>query len=102
MYLLSRSSCSHTLAFSRISASGIDLRGDLVSGYSCKLVPSSIPGYNFAVLHCTRFQPTSWISSHFPVGASVAKVEILGMLQEILFVLSIGILRFCGDLWSTL
>ena len=72
MYFLSRSSCSHTLASSGISASGIDLRGDLVSGSSCKLVPSGISGNSFAMLHCTWFQPTSWISSHFTAGASFA------------------------------
>ena len=102
MYFLSRSSCSCTLVSSGISASGIDLRGDLVLGSSCKLVPSSISGNNFAVLHCTWFQLSSWISSHFPAGTSVAIGQFLDMLQKLLFMLNIEIFRFCGVLWLTL
>ena len=71
-------------------------------GSSCMLVPSGICGNNFALLHCTWFQPTSWISSHFPIGASVAKGELLDIPQKLLFVLSMGIFKFCGVLWLTL
>ena len=82
--------------------SGIDLRGNLVLGSNCKLVPSGISGNNFAVLHCIWFQLTSWISSHFPASDSVVIGEFQDMLQNLLFVLNIGIFRFCGVLWSTL
>ena len=82
MYFLSRSSCSCTLASSGMSASGIDLRGDLVSDSSCKLVPSDISGNNFVVLACLWFHPTSWISSCFAAGASVAIGEFLDMLKN--------------------
>ena len=82
MYFWSRGSCSCTLASSGMSAFGIDLRGDLVLGSFYRLVPSSISGNNFALLHCTWFQLTSWISLHFPAGISVAKGEHLEMLQK--------------------
>ena len=101
-YFWSSSSCSCAFASSGISAFGIDLRGDLVLGSSCRLVPSSISGNNFALLHCTWFQLTFWISSHFSASASVAKGEILDILQKLLFVLSMGIFKFCGVLWLTL
>ena len=81
MYFLSRHSCSCTLASSRMSASGIDLKGDLVSGSSCRLVPSSICGNNFALPYCIWFQLTPMIPSHFPAGASVANGEHLEILQ---------------------
>ena len=82
MYVWSTSSCSCALASSGMSASVIDLSGALVWGSSCRLVPSGISGNNFALLHHTWLQLTSWISSHLPAGASVAKGELLDILQK--------------------
>ena len=63
MYFQFRSSCSCIQASFGKSTSEIDLRGDLVMDSSCRLAPSSISGNKFALLHCTWFQLTSWISS---------------------------------------
>ena len=99
---VSSSSCRCTFASSRMSASGIDLRGDLVSGSNYRLVCSIISGNNLALQYWTWFQLTSWISSHFPAGSSVVKGEFLDILQKLLFVLSMRIFKFCGVLCLTL
>ena len=73
-----------------------------MSVYSCRLLTSSISGNNFALLHCIWFQPTSWISSHFPASTSITKGEIMDILQKLLLALNMGIFKSCGVLWLTL
>ena len=103
MYFQSSSSCSCVLASSGMSASRIDLRrGDLVFGSSCRLVPSGISGNNFALLHCTWFQLTSWISSHFPCQHQCCWMRIPGNTTDTIVCIEYWDIQILWCLWLTL